>query len=105
MSLPRGYRIAIIAFLVVVGVVPAASRSVDAIGRLVHPDSTRPDMAGSDRFFTSQFVRMSGAPPGSDEARALGDDFGRFLGKFGRHPWATLAHVLPGVLLFLLAPL
>src|SRR5438105_10009631 len=89
-SMTSRWRIGI-AVLLVVGIVPAAGRTVDAIGRLAHPDPTRPGLARSDQYFARVFARARGAPDGSAAAAAIHDDFDIFLGKFGRHPWATLA--------------
>lgn len=95
--------IALLALLVIVGLVPATGRSVDALIRITRPRANRPDLANSDRYFERIYVAQRLAADSSSE-KEVRTDFDSFLGKFGRHPWATLGHTLPGSLFFLLIP-
>jgi len=101
----RRTAVAGLALLLLVGIVPATARTIDSVRYILEPDPSSPGLRGSDRLVVPLYVRMRGGTPGSPEAQPLLDEFDGFLGKFGRHPWATLAHVGPGLLLFLLAPL
>src|ERR1051325_5608034 len=101
----RPVAVAALALLLIVGIVPATSRTIDSVRNILEPDPRSPGLRGSDRLLAPLYVRIRGVTPGSVEAQGLLEEYDGFLGKFGRHPWATLAHVAPGALLFCLAPL
>ena len=100
-------RAALIAFLslALVGALTGIHRTVRAFaGRSAVP-ATRAAAVRYDSAYARLLEAASGARPGSAYQRDVRDTFARFQRKYDAHFAATLAHVVPGALFLLLAPL
>ena len=71
---------------------------------LQSPERPRPALSRFDSLNVINSAPIYGAVPGSAEYAEIETETRRFLGKFSRHPGATLLHILPAAVFLILAP-
>lgn len=90
--------------LALIGVLASVGRGIAL--RQVMQSPVKPG-SGFSRFDSLNVVNSAplyGAKPGSPKYREIEAETRRFVGKFGKHPGATLLHILPAVVFMALAP-
>lgn len=91
--------------LVFVGFAGSIARAFGVLESVVFTDGPAPELSRFDRGSTLFIATLLGVERGTPAYREIDDQNRRMLGKFNRHPTATLLHVLPAALLVILAPL
>lgn len=91
--------------LCVLGVIAAATRATIVAGTLATPAAARPDLSPIDERLLSFMAGAMHLPAGDPEyARARREVVG-LAAKYVEHPLTSAMHLLPGILILLLAPL
>src|SRR5688500_15060775 len=91
--------------LVFVGFAGSVARAFGVLESVVFSDGPAPELSRFDPGGTVFIAALLGVERGSPAYREIDVQNRRMLGKFNRHPTATLLHVLPAALLVILAPL
>jgi hypothetical protein len=91
--------------LAIVGIFAAVVRTVVVAQTLATPVGDRPELSAYDEKAIGLLFSLSGIEPGSAEGTRTRGDIVRMGEKYVDHARYTFAHMLPGILILLLAPL
>jgi len=94
-----------IVVLTIVGVFAAVVRASFVSKTLVTPIAQRPPLSWADQVSIRMGTAAKGLTPGSPEVQQIASYVAGFANRFNSHPVYSLMHLIPGVLILLLAPL
>lgn len=91
--------------LVLLGVAASAGRAISVLQLLQQREGSRAELSPYDSASIASAIPLYGARAGTARYADIEADSHRMVRKFAEFPRTTLAHVLPGALFLLLAPL